>query len=212
MHDPRMGKFLSTDPLEAQYVHNSPYAFAENRVIDGVELEGLEYLSSEDSRIEIKLGQVHLKLSNFHNSTLMRMRGRIYPNNHDRDPYGNEVIGVNTLLLDFHRRRSRLVPFENDPASLSLATNSVSRFPGQRLLVNALIINTEAEPLPPGENFNISKLPRTKDGSLDKRYRINRQYFAEVDRYYDELSEYKFRKNGTNRANENLANFSSGKN
>jgi hypothetical protein len=28
--------------LSSQYVHNSPYAFSENRVIDGVELEGLE--------------------------------------------------------------------------------------------------------------------------------------------------------------------------
>ncbi len=31
------------DPLAPDYPHNSPYAFSENRVIDGVELEGLEY-------------------------------------------------------------------------------------------------------------------------------------------------------------------------
>ena len=31
------------DPLESKYVWNSPYAFSENRVIDGVELEGLEF-------------------------------------------------------------------------------------------------------------------------------------------------------------------------
>jgi hypothetical protein len=43
MHDPRLGRFLSLDPLSKMYPHNSPYAFAENRVIDGVELEGLEY-------------------------------------------------------------------------------------------------------------------------------------------------------------------------
>jgi RHS repeat-associated protein len=42
MHDPRVGRFLSLDPLSAKYPHNSPYAFSENRVIDGVELEGLE--------------------------------------------------------------------------------------------------------------------------------------------------------------------------
>lgn len=35
-------KFLSTDPLFAQYPHNSPYAFSENRVVDAVDLEGLE--------------------------------------------------------------------------------------------------------------------------------------------------------------------------
>jgi hypothetical protein len=36
-------RFLSVDPLSDKYPHNSPYAFSENRVIDGVELEGLEY-------------------------------------------------------------------------------------------------------------------------------------------------------------------------
>jgi RHS repeat-associated protein len=43
MHDPRIGRFLSIDPLAAKYPYNSPYAFAENRVIDGNELEGLEW-------------------------------------------------------------------------------------------------------------------------------------------------------------------------
>jgi RHS repeat-associated protein len=42
-YDPRLGRFLSTDPLEKSYPWNSPYAFAENRVIDGMDLEGLEY-------------------------------------------------------------------------------------------------------------------------------------------------------------------------
>lgn len=42
MHDPRVGRFLSIDPLAAKYAYNSPYAFSENRVIDGIELEGLE--------------------------------------------------------------------------------------------------------------------------------------------------------------------------
>jgi RHS repeat-associated protein len=43
VEDPRLGRFFSVDPLAAKYPHNSVYAFSENRVIDGVELEGLEY-------------------------------------------------------------------------------------------------------------------------------------------------------------------------
>ncbi len=35
-------RFFAVDPLAAKYPHNSPYAFSENRVIDGIELEGLE--------------------------------------------------------------------------------------------------------------------------------------------------------------------------
>lgn len=42
MHDPRLGRFLSVDPLAPEYPWNSPYAFAENRVISALELEGLE--------------------------------------------------------------------------------------------------------------------------------------------------------------------------
>ncbi len=43
MHDPRVGRFFTTDPLAPLYPWNSPYAFSENRVIDGVELEGAEW-------------------------------------------------------------------------------------------------------------------------------------------------------------------------
>jgi len=43
IYDPRIGKFLSVDPITKEYPWNSPYAFAENRVIDGVDLEGREW-------------------------------------------------------------------------------------------------------------------------------------------------------------------------
>ena len=33
IYDARLGRFLSTDPLESEYPWNSPYAFAENDVI-----------------------------------------------------------------------------------------------------------------------------------------------------------------------------------
>ncbi len=47
MHDPRIGRLFAVDPLERKYSYNSPYAFSENRVIDAIELEGLEsYLIS----------------------------------------------------------------------------------------------------------------------------------------------------------------------
>lgn len=42
MHDPRLGRFFATDPLQMNYPGNSPYAFSENQVINAIELEGLE--------------------------------------------------------------------------------------------------------------------------------------------------------------------------
>ena len=54
MHDPRVGRFFARDPLERSYPWNSPYSFSENRVIDGVELEGLEYYTSGTHGSQIK--------------------------------------------------------------------------------------------------------------------------------------------------------------
>ncbi len=42
VHDARLGRFLSVDPLTRNYAFNSPYAFSENSVIAYIELEGLE--------------------------------------------------------------------------------------------------------------------------------------------------------------------------
>jgi RHS repeat-associated protein len=47
VEDPRLGRFFSVDPLAPKYAYNSPYAFSENRVMDSVELEGLERIPSE---------------------------------------------------------------------------------------------------------------------------------------------------------------------
>jgi RHS repeat-associated protein len=61
MHDPRVGRFFAVDPLFKDYPWNSPYAFSENRVIDGVELEGLEYYT------------VHIKVDINGKKTLMKV-------------------------------------------------------------------------------------------------------------------------------------------
>jgi RHS repeat-associated protein len=42
IYDPRLGKFLSVDPLSAEYPWNSTYAFAENDVIRSIDVEGAE--------------------------------------------------------------------------------------------------------------------------------------------------------------------------
>lgn len=44
MHNPSIGRFMQIDPLAEKYVYNGTYNFAENKVIDHIELEGLEGL------------------------------------------------------------------------------------------------------------------------------------------------------------------------
>jgi RHS repeat-associated protein len=49
-HDPQIGRFIEIDPLANDYVYNSTYAFSENRVINAVELEGLERADINEQR------------------------------------------------------------------------------------------------------------------------------------------------------------------
>lgn len=65
IHDPRVGRFFARDPLFKSYPWNSDYAFGENRVIDGIELEGMEYLDYREARVEFTNGRLTLKLENF---------------------------------------------------------------------------------------------------------------------------------------------------
>ncbi len=48
MYDPAIGRFMQIDPLAEDYAYQSVYNFAENRVIDGNELEGLEWTRFEN--------------------------------------------------------------------------------------------------------------------------------------------------------------------
>ncbi len=42
-HDPQIGRFWQIDPLTDNFPYNSTYAYAENRPIDGIDLEGKEF-------------------------------------------------------------------------------------------------------------------------------------------------------------------------
>lgn len=55
VHDPRIGRFLSVDPLFREYPWNSTYAFAENRPIDGRDLEGREWDRATDDQGNTKI-------------------------------------------------------------------------------------------------------------------------------------------------------------
>lgn len=100
MHDPRVGRFLSLDPLSSQYPHNSPFAFGENRVIDGIELEGAEYLRTEDAKVRLYYGYPLLRLEGF---------SQVFQSNFKRNHSENigiwmdfqtgEIKGINSDLL-----------------------------------------------------------------------------------------------------------------
>jgi RHS repeat-associated protein len=48
LFDPRVGRFMSIDPLYKEFPWVTPYAYCENRPIDGIDMEGLEFVSYDD--------------------------------------------------------------------------------------------------------------------------------------------------------------------
>ena len=64
-HQPDLGRFFNVDPLSEKFYYNSPYAFSENRVTSGIELEGLEFMSMhEDKQFNDLMSQVANGLGN----------------------------------------------------------------------------------------------------------------------------------------------------
>ena len=48
LQNEKQRRFLSVDPISKQYPELTPYQFASNRPIDGIDLDGLEYKSAAD--------------------------------------------------------------------------------------------------------------------------------------------------------------------
>jgi RHS repeat-associated protein len=63
MHDARLARFLSVDPLKDEYPWNSTYAFAENKVIANGELEGAEIINRTIQPASIRNGIPVLRIS-----------------------------------------------------------------------------------------------------------------------------------------------------
>ena len=73
MHDARLGRFWSVDPLAAKYPWNSAYAFAENSPIGYLEMEGLE---------KIQFGKVSINFSNLNKDQVRATLNKYYDYHH----------------------------------------------------------------------------------------------------------------------------------
>lgn len=56
IYNPAIGRFLSVDPLAKKYSMLTPYQFASNSPISGVDLDGLEYFYAADGTFLGKIG------------------------------------------------------------------------------------------------------------------------------------------------------------
>ncbi len=87
MHDPRLGRFFAEDPLTKNFPYNSAYAFSENRLIEGVELEGAE-LDFLNDKIELGVN-IAIKKTGFELTKISLGVGKIMKTS-EKSPYSNE--------------------------------------------------------------------------------------------------------------------------
>jgi RHS repeat-associated protein len=75
IYESRLGKFLSVDPLSKEYAFNSPYAYAENTPISGIDLEGKEfYFSAGAAHDADKTGYIGKMLQAFNAAGIANTR------------------------------------------------------------------------------------------------------------------------------------------
>ncbi|HEY9084007.1 MAG TPA: PKD domain-containing protein [Vicingaceae bacterium] len=103
IHDARIGRFLSTDPLTRSYPKYTPYSFSHNRVIDGIELEGLEFYKKGIVReFGYYLVQGGKSMDNVWVDTDTKMfliNGRV-PKNPDESPIESDIIMPRRQIID----------------------------------------------------------------------------------------------------------------
>jgi RHS repeat-associated protein len=53
IYDPRLGRFLSMDPMSKSYPYLTPYQFASNSTVGGIDLDGLEFFKKDNTQYTI---------------------------------------------------------------------------------------------------------------------------------------------------------------
>lgn len=62
IYNPRLGRFLSVDPLTKSFPMLTPYQFASNRPIDGIDLDGLEWKKIETYNPQTGVTNIHFQV------------------------------------------------------------------------------------------------------------------------------------------------------
>jgi RHS repeat-associated protein len=79
-YDPAIGRFWSIDPVAESYVYNGVYNFAENRVVESIDLEGKESWFTQDGSLATKAGpytsQARQKLNLYSPSEVQQMKAQ----------------------------------------------------------------------------------------------------------------------------------------
>lgn len=105
IYNPRIAKFLSVDPLTKSYPMLTPYQFASNRPIDGVDLDGLEYVHYKVYSADLEYGTILFTMKNVRNIGTEKATNIDYKNillNEYYDKTGNLIPYAKVNVLDYN--------------------------------------------------------------------------------------------------------------
>ncbi|RFM25567.1 RHS repeat domain-containing protein, partial [Deminuibacter soli] len=78
IYAPRLGRFLSVDPLSPKYPELTPYQFASNRPIDGIDQDGLEYAQAGQGKYGTIDGTAVMGIYPFHPADMVQKNAHIH--------------------------------------------------------------------------------------------------------------------------------------
>ena len=103
IYDPRMGRFLSVDPLQVQYPSLTPYQYTSNNPVAGTDLDGREFEWYLAEKLEKKIfGTAHLKniRVGFTEQAVKTVRGIVGPPDVSKSVINQFIFDPRTTLSD----------------------------------------------------------------------------------------------------------------
>ncbi|MGV9004114.1 RHS repeat domain-containing protein [Flavobacterium sp.] len=161
MHDPRVGRFFARDPLESRYPWNSPYAFSENRVIDGVELEGKEFSYTYDK--ENNVYTINLKFRVINEGDTRQFSNR------EAGQMAHQILGVlNNGHFDGYNKEGALIKYTAEYSeSASMSIHIANTFPkGTKGKDVFAFKNSDPNAVHPYNYYAVGAVPENQKGDV----------------------------------------------
>lgn len=191
IYNPRLGKFLSADPLYRDFPWNSTYSFAENRVIESIDLDGAEQhhylLTRNDGKSKLTLTKVEddwidMNLQPKANYITFGERTFAFTSNEFVSPSASVdgTTGGASGGLSGYYITSLQKEFVKDPeAFIAKHDAATAEFERAILLASAVAITTEASSISPmtktrvaalANKPNYSQIPDSKSVGPNKKF------------------------------------------
>lgn len=128
---PDVGRFFNIDPLSEKYAYQSHYNFSENRVVDGRELEGLEWVASRN--LKNKTVNLHLTYKPVNNTVGVLSNAQMSTLNQERNAqivssFGGKDSDGNQVNITFSESNKATIIREYN---IGYDTNNVDDFKGK---------------------------------------------------------------------------------